>query len=575
MTRPPEDRITDESRGPAGGLGGQPIAVLSRLGERPVRIDWLGDIVWSSKSGRLTPMVQATCTPFTSDIYRGGRPVSVRLPVALLRLLRCGGIWQNGHLVGSEPLRRERFSNLEINDETTKLVVAGQSSEDPDGGAYYELDFFDFDAHRSHTSSSLARVQVSENVVLLVPSMELVRFYFGASGSLLSGIFSGAFADRRLYESSRIKDDVGYIKLARGIHPMAAQAVARIAFDRPAYRAFRQLVSSGVSAKCNGAPWYPKMNFPIAGRTDLTADGQWIDRGRYRVFIAWRLIQCTHRFPFKTLYYDASDDAPVEGSSYGLDAKTRSSQRSERTVRLEEAARNRDLRPATVYGVFDDEDPFPDLRSKRVVQVRQNASGSRGRSSSIAQEDEEALAVGEGVGGKRRGADVVPAGVPLEVERHMEPRAIEFVRKIVKSFTDGRTTMRAPVGGRDAMVIETGDALPAVWLTLVEHSSDEASTNTLVGVVPSREAPVRETLWLLACPHEAKFTEDECEVVARDLQRSPTGELAAEVSNLQVVLCMPDLQLDALDHPNGLLTAVDAGDTAAMVRDVLQRHPQA
>ncbi len=172
----------------------------------------------------------------------------------------------------------------------------------------YLLPFSDFDGHRDHTHAQCVRITLEDGSTLVVPCMELIRFYFGASGSFLKRLFSGAFALDRLYSDARLnqKNRTASIDLAPDLSGVAAATVARIAFCSQARSAARWIINSCVATAANRLNYYPKTTFPFFGKTDLTAYGRWIVHGESRTFLAEQLSCCTYPFPFDTLYYSTT-----------------------------------------------------------------------------------------------------------------------------------------------------------------------------------------------------------------------------------------------------------------------------
>lgn len=145
---------------------------LRNLGSAPLRIEWFGDVSYAGRSGGRSPMVAVTLARghqgqwIRTDIVDDS-PLTASMPIAYLRLLRIG-------------------------DSTTSVLPAGLPVTEDGGKPTYLLPFSDFDGHRGHTGAFCARVKLPDGALLIVPCMELIRFYFGDSGLLLKRLFSGA-----------------------------------------------------------------------------------------------------------------------------------------------------------------------------------------------------------------------------------------------------------------------------------------------------------------------------------------------------------------------------------------------
>lgn len=215
---------------------------------------------------------------------------------------------------------------------------------------------------------------MANDVTLVVPCTELVRFYFGASGGLLKRLFSGALASRQLYTSARINPATGIARLDLfpGLPAVAASTVGRIAFDPQARKAMRWLINSGVSAAANKERHYPRTTFPFLGETTLTAQGRWIKQGRHRVFLAERLIRCTHPFPFQKLFYTSQVNltAMSNASRQKPERMARPDKNFHPKVYLTEGMVASDLQAVAVPSPEDIDCSFPDLMTKHVRRVK-------------------------------------------------------------------------------------------------------------------------------------------------------------------------------------------------------------
>ncbi len=356
---------------------------LRRFRDVPIRFDWFGNVRRSNHTGALLSYLTMSC----SSVSDGGSPIqlprppgkqlpSVDIPVNWLGLVRLGDVWKAARRVGSETLERVTFQGLVVDDTTTSDGPCGKSSLHADGVRRHDLPFERFRRHADHTLAYLARVSVAPGLVLLVPSMEIIRFYFGSSGALLGNIFSGAFAKDHLYTvASKNADGVANITLAKNIPAMGAATVARIAFNPVARRQFQSIVNTGVRAAANREPWYPRALFPFQGETDLTADGVWLEGAPERVFLALRLVSCTHPFPFTKLYYKV--DAETIAKLIGREAKPPKQgedQRKSSDVSVRQAPQDTALSPALISRRAEvDPDPFPDLLGKQVLRRKDDA----------------------------------------------------------------------------------------------------------------------------------------------------------------------------------------------------------
>lgn len=459
---------------------------LRNLGSAPLRIEWFGDVSYAGRSGGRSPMVTVTLARghqgqwIRTDIVDDS-PLTASIPIAYLRLLRIGDIWVSGQRVGTDPdSTRITFDNLQIDDSTTSVLPAGFPIEDEGGEPTYLLPFSDFDGHRGHTGAFCARVRLPEGGFLVVPCMELIRFYFGDSGLLLKRLFSGATATDNLYLSAWRRDVSGaaHLTLAQGLPFPAARTVARIAFDRQAAKAAAWIAKSGVTAAAHSERYYPRTTFPLKGETNLTVEGRWLGRDERKAFLVERILQCSHPFPFQRLHVRTTTELAGDGPP-GSSGRSKSSRRDAEPRRhkqeLLEGFVTRALLPMAV--VADDiETPFPDLVGKPVHRMADNHAKVSSRTDDSENVGE--LSSGEtssGLGGRESEVTTSQARIS---EWDSEPEVVALFRKtfdeLVKEgritaklvpplSTQGGTTPRNPFLRGDWIVQKPDDRSRQLW----------------------------------------------------------------------------------------------------------------
>lgn len=280
---------------------------MSRI-KQEVCVAWFADVSHPSETGR-RPYIKVCLAQQHGDGQfhyqgNGGSLPSVSVPAAFLREFRIGDVWSAGAVVGSVALQEVELA-LDVQPETYEVVPCGRSFASAVSAKTHELPFHLFDWHAGHTMSYVAKVQLSATEFLIVPVVELMRFYFGSSGALLSRLLSGTGAMKALYTSRRFSErqQTGYLTLGPGLPGTSASAIGRIAFSNAAHKAARWIESSGATSASRKQPWYPRSTFPFVGKTNLKAEGVWIDRGDAKVFLAFRIKSCSHPFPYERLFY--------------------------------------------------------------------------------------------------------------------------------------------------------------------------------------------------------------------------------------------------------------------------------
>ena len=286
------------------------------------------------------------------------------LSVGTLSLLRTGDVWLNGSLAATPEYEVAAFHDLLIDRSTATLIKAGFQSEL--GG--FLLPFDEHPWHMFDTHSKCVLIELPDQRMLVVPCIEIIRFYFGSSSDLLSRLFSVPFTSSDLF--LRVDRSVsGYrmmLDLAEGIPRASATDVARIAGSQEARRAAAQISTSCARASAAGREVYPSTQFPFRGRTDLAASGQWLGANK-RTFLVYSLRSCSHPFPFRMLRYRLGAQTSASVRLREADAKRRfrkapSPSRCQETLREQEPSARLERSEWLIARLSR----FPDLERKSI-----------------------------------------------------------------------------------------------------------------------------------------------------------------------------------------------------------------
>lgn len=285
------------------------------------RVDWFGDIAFPNRLLRRTqPSVLVHLSRVLDSSFRENPAVllspestfatkqrKVWISVGTLPLLSIGDIWRNGQLEMRPGYELECFSDLEINSETAVLIKAGLNLEDKG----FLLPLAEHPWHMQCTQSYCLMVELSHNRRLIIPCMELIRFYFGSSSNLLTKLFLPPLSHDALYSKPHFNKATGRLtlQLAAGISGVSAADIGRLHMDPVAWRAAVHIGTALLKASVSGQSVYPQAYFPFEGRTDLIASGKWLsfEDEPYTTFIVYSLRSCSHPFPFRALRYDVKD----------------------------------------------------------------------------------------------------------------------------------------------------------------------------------------------------------------------------------------------------------------------------
>ena len=95
--------------------------------------------------------------------------------VGTLVILRVGDLWSARQLVARPSYQTEEFRDLDVSPESLRVVKAGVSLS----GQSFVIPAEEHPWHMSSTHSYCSLVALEDGRSILVPALELVRFYFG------------------------------------------------------------------------------------------------------------------------------------------------------------------------------------------------------------------------------------------------------------------------------------------------------------------------------------------------------------------------------------------------------------
>lgn len=339
------------------------------------RIDWLGDVFYQRHVRYLQPFIRVRLSKVTLDSSGSWHfpvpfidtpfQIDRAVPAGLLNLVGIGSIWRDGRLVAEPDYCLESFL-ISISKDTSTLIKAGVN----DDGQGFILPFHLHPHHHSHTHSYCVQVSLAEGKSLIIPVLEIVRFYFGMSSTLISKLFHPPFEQSRFWIKAE-KNEEGKVDvdLAKGISGVSAPDVARIAFNQAALHAVKLFTNSFFTSHSSDTKLYPKMLFPFVGKSNLHVKGVWLENN----FLVFRFLSCSHPFPFSGLRYTMARRQVTIKNNMQDDATGVASELSgagkpdPRKGPLTDKAPDKKL--AKKQKLFKADVRFPDLEDKYVVRI--------------------------------------------------------------------------------------------------------------------------------------------------------------------------------------------------------------
>jgi hypothetical protein len=422
-----------------------PIISAFPKGKEFWRIDWFGEVAFPDRTVRRTqPSVLVHLSRlkddgFLSDSAKLLAPEStapakfqkhVWVSIGTLILLRVGDIWQNGRLVAEPDYQLTTFEGLSISIEATKLIKAGF---DLDGQAFL-LPLDEHPWHLQCTQSYCLLVDLPDAKRLIIPCMELIRFYFGSSSSLITKLFLPPLVRDTLYRKASFKYGQGKLslELAQGISGRSASDIGRLHLDPMAWNSAVLIGVSMLKASVSGQQIYPYSFFPFEGTTTLIAAGKWLSLNGEsdKTFLVYNLRSCSHPFPFNGLRYETSASEGSSSSSHSSSDAADGSQshkraRDDRDQQLVDRDPSGRLKSRTKF--IYQKVRFPDLIGKPVW--REKAIGSDGELKQTGLGD----SIGEAAVGVS-GADnrIRPIDLAVALAANLSPP--EFLRPLLEKL---------------------------------------------------------------------------------------------------------------------------------------------
>lgn len=282
------------------------------------RIDWFGECAYPGNVRRYAqPSIKVVISPLKSD---EGDPERLLLPdcteyeqqrefwapIAALPMLAIGDLWQDGRQLASPGYQTEAFQALTVTPETTVIVKAGLPLEE-----HYLLPWSHHPWHRGHTNSYCVAVALDKQRRLLIPCVELIRFYFGSSSVFLQRLFTGPLEPEKFWTQQNFNASTRHLHLtlAKGLSGLSAPDIGRIAQSKAAMRSATGIYTSCLKAISENRLIYPYTGLPFQGTTDLVVSGLWLPFGEQEnaTFLVYRLRSCSHPFPFRSLSYEVGE----------------------------------------------------------------------------------------------------------------------------------------------------------------------------------------------------------------------------------------------------------------------------
>ncbi|QBZ82171.1 hypothetical protein GHNINEIG_00195 [Hydrogenovibrio crunogenus] len=233
--------------------------------------------------------------------------------------LKPGTVWKNGSPVW-EP---SEFFNVSINQSQSKFVTL--SSEKKSGT---KMPFIQNGLGVQFVKYPNSKIN-GNTVDILIPTTEIIRYYFSGSTYFTQQLFNGALKSFEYYQqANKLFYDFNfdkttktvYIWLKRHCYDSDAVLIARALADSEAMKAMSYIYASLTNTKknFNFTEACPRTNLPFSDGTDMEVLGQWLPprdgEEEFTTFIVRTIEKCEHSFPFHRVEIESLDSYKSSGA---------------------------------------------------------------------------------------------------------------------------------------------------------------------------------------------------------------------------------------------------------------------
>ena len=281
------------------------------------RVDWFGAIQRNPQIPT-EPYFQIVISPFLEDPAQlPNKDLSsvthtspdeqkiIRIGVGQLPAIWIGSIWKDGICQQRWAGITAHFPNLDVTDKSINIIPANYQHH---GKALIPYNYYRYGA-AGFSSKLLAIEWEGDPFGILIPAMEVLRFYYAASSNLSHAIFSGAFThdldsivhtDRTDYLPEEKRFLLG---LRQHMLDEEGWIIARILHSDEAWRGCTRIHDYLMKQSLNSDFTHIETNFPFFGHTNLQARCKQIRSygdNKWRTLIL-SLESCTGPLPYKEL----------------------------------------------------------------------------------------------------------------------------------------------------------------------------------------------------------------------------------------------------------------------------------
>ncbi len=370
-----------------------------------LHIDWFGKISWN-QNDESNPLIHFYLSPLIKKNIGGkvkllpdkSRQEQVALGIGYLPYLSIGNVFFKGKTAPKKFWPETDHIQFMLDTSDLNAVIDRKLNDQKEKGDYWvshkvveKMHWGDACESKYKTlqgaclsSKKGGKKQKPLDIDVVIHEIELITYYYARTTNLAKAAFSGHYTyeniERKIICTTRHqptfdpKTETAYIIHQHGFVRNDMPTIGRILFTPKllALQGAWQIGKSSMgSVLTNGngiAYGYPTTIFPFEGSTTLTLEGRWLKQreGKW-TFLANKIIDCTHPFPFKILEYRDAVDSRGERADENEAEKFTWHDNQQNAASREDGVSVSDERPSSVPSIFVD---LPDRAQSALDRVK-------------------------------------------------------------------------------------------------------------------------------------------------------------------------------------------------------------
>jgi hypothetical protein len=231
----------------------------------------------------------------------------IRIGVGQLPLLRIGSLWRDGKLIRLRTGVEQRFFlNIPMG------IPNFYTATDKVGRLAGLIPFRD---HRlmayGKNTKCIVLPHEDDQAGIIIPVIELIRFYYASSTRLSKAVFDGDFihAPTSIYdpEYTGMNGELAVVCRRQDVSDDDCWTIARILNSQDAFDGARRVNDSMIRSFANSSEAHPESRFPFSGPTRLKALCKQVGYAPTR-WLVLSIVSCSGFFPYNELQVIADND---------------------------------------------------------------------------------------------------------------------------------------------------------------------------------------------------------------------------------------------------------------------------